>query len=87
MHPLATLPRRPYRQPGEGQQIRGAVADFVDNESPRPADPSGAGNRAIEIGAGQPQHEKQHRQRPAAQRDGHRGRPRRHHPGHGEHIR
>ena len=65
----AVLPRRPYRQAGEGQQVGGAVADLVDDESPRPAHAAGAGDRAVEIGAGEPHREEQRRERPPSQRD------------------
>ena len=63
------LLRGPYRQAAEGQQIRGTVADLVDDEPPRPADSTGAGDRAIEVGARQPQHHEYRREWPAAECD------------------
>ena len=63
------LLRRPYRQAGEGQQIRGTVTDLVDDEAPGPAYPTGAGDRAIEVGARQPQHHEYRCEWPAAECD------------------
>ena len=87
MQPWTALPRRPHRQTREGHEIRGAVADFVEHKSPRPAPIGGTGDRAVEIGAGQAQHHEQRRQRPAAKCDTGGGPTGRQHPGGGEHVR